>query len=115
MGDGAVPPGEGSPVRVEAVGTRDDIPVTRLVFPSRTVIRKQPLGPDADRRLRRETGILERLRGVEGVAQLADAPLYPDSIVLADAGSTSLAERAKPLPCQSSPRSWGYRPMGVIR
>ena len=35
--------------------------------------------------------------GVDGVAQLVDAPRYPDSIVLADAGGTSLAGLAKPL------------------
>ena len=38
-----------------------------------------------------------RLHGVAGVAQLA-APRYPGSIVLADAGGTSLADRAGPLP-----------------
>ena len=42
--------------------------------------------------------MLERLRGVAGVVQLADAPQYPGSIVLADAGGTSLAGLAKPLP-----------------
>ncbi len=41
--------------------------------------------------------MLERLRGVPGVAQLIDAPRYPGSIVLADAGATSLAGLAKPL------------------
>ena len=41
--------------------------------------------------------MLERLRGVAGVAQLVDAPRYPGSIVLADAGGTSLAGLAKPL------------------
>ena len=41
--------------------------------------------------------MLERLRGVAGVAQLAAAPRYPGSIVLADAGGTSLAGVAKPL------------------
>jgi predicted ATPase/signal transduction histidine kinase len=42
--------------------------------------------------------MLERLRGVAGVAQLAEAPQYPGSIVLADAGGASLARAAKPLP-----------------
>ena len=67
------------------------------VLAGRTVIRKEPLGPDAERRLRHELAMLERLRGVEGVAQLAEAPRYPGSIVLADAGGTSLAGLAKPL------------------
>ncbi|HEX5922764.1 MAG TPA: AAA family ATPase [Baekduia sp.] len=71
--------------------------VTRLTLDERTVIRKEPLGTDAQRRLRHEVVMLERLRGAEGVAQLVDAPQYPDSIVLEDAGRTSLAERTKPL------------------
>ena len=41
--------------------------------------------------------MLERLRGVAGVAQLAGAPRYPGSVVLADAGGASLAGAAKPL------------------
>ena len=61
------------------------------------MIRKEPLGPDADRRRRHEVAILERLRGVGGVAQLLDAPRCPGSIVMEDAGGTSLAELAKPL------------------
>ena len=71
--------------------------VSRLFLPGRTVIRKEPLGPDAERRLRHERAMLERLRGVAGVAQLVEAPRYPGSIVLADVGGTSLAERATPL------------------
>ena len=41
--------------------------------------------------------MLERLRGVVGVAQLASAPNYPGSVVLEDAGRVSLAELPKPL------------------
>ncbi|MBI5259939.1 MAG: AAA family ATPase, partial [Burkholderiales bacterium] len=37
----------------------------------RTLIGKQPLGPDAQRRIRHERATLERLAGVEGVVQLA--------------------------------------------
>jgi signal transduction histidine kinase len=62
--------------------------VTRLFLPGYTVVRKEPLGPDAERRLRHEREMLERLRGVPGVAQLVDEPRYPASIVLADAGGT---------------------------
>jgi hypothetical protein len=62
-----------------------------------TVIRKQPLGADAPRRLRHELGLLSRLRGVSGVAQLLAAPTYPDSIVLADVGGISLAGLPTPL------------------
>ncbi|MET7399356.1 AAA family ATPase [Dactylosporangium sp. NPDC005572] len=71
--------------------------VTRVALVGGAVVRKEPLGPDACRRLQRELGMLERLRGVEGVAQLADTPCLPGSIVLADAGSRSLAGLAKPM------------------
>jgi signal transduction histidine kinase len=71
--------------------------ITRLRLPGGTVIRKEPLGPSGERRVRHETAILERLRGVAGVAQLAAAPRYPGSVMLVDAGGTSLAGAAKPL------------------
>ncbi|MGI5247348.1 AAA family ATPase [Dactylosporangium sp. CA-139066] len=72
--------------------------MTRVLVPGRgTVIRKQPLGPDAQRRVQHEVAILERLRGVEGVAQLVEAPRFPGSVVLADAGDACLAGLAKPL------------------
>src|SRR4051794_11109914 len=41
--------------------------------------------------------MLQRLRGVDGLAQLLEAPRYPGSLVLADAGDTALAELATPL------------------
>ena len=72
--------------------------VTRLWFSGCTVIRKEPLGSDAQRRLQHEMAILQRLRGVAGVAQLLDEPRYAGSIVLADAGDGSLAGLSKPLP-----------------
>ncbi|WP_327002665.1 AAA family ATPase [Dactylosporangium sp. NBC_01737] len=62
-----------------------------------TVVRKEPLGPDAQRRVQHEVAILERLRGVEGVAQLVDAPRLPGSVVMADVGGSCLAELVKPL------------------
>jgi signal transduction histidine kinase/predicted ATPase len=71
--------------------------VTRVSCAGGTVVRKEPLGPDAEHRLRHEVAILERLRGVEGVVQLAEAPRYPGSIVLVDIGGRSLAGLAKPL------------------
>ena len=37
---------------------------------------------------------------VGGVAQLLDEPRYPGSMVLADAGGTSLAGLSKPLPVE---------------
>jgi serine/threonine protein kinase len=93
-----VPPGADPPVRAEIVHQSARTRVTRLFFPGQTVIRKEPLGLDAERRLRHEAAMLERLDGVAGVAQLAVAPRYPGSIVLADAGDASLADRAGPLP-----------------
>jgi serine/threonine protein kinase len=86
------PPGR-SEILHESARTR----VTRLFLPGRTVIRKEPLGPDAQRRLRHELAILQRLHGAAGVAQLLEAPRYPDSIVLEDVGGTSLAALSKPL------------------
>jgi hypothetical protein len=52
------------------------------------VICKEPLGPDAERRVRHEVAMLQRLRGVAGVGP----------IVLTDAGGVSLAGVARPLP-----------------
>ncbi|MFI5608553.1 AAA family ATPase [Amycolatopsis sp. NPDC051903] len=72
--------------------------VVRLSVAGRTVVCKQPLGPDAQRRLGHEQAVLERLRGVPGVAQLVETPRYAGAIVLADAGDTNLAEVAEPLP-----------------
>ncbi|MFD1533805.1 serine/threonine-protein kinase, partial [Pseudonocardia aurantiaca] len=71
--------------------------MTRLFLPGCTVIHKEPLGPDAERRLRHELAMLERLLGVVGVGQLVEAPRYSGSILLADVRGTSLAELAKPL------------------
>src|SRR5271165_464871 len=97
MGAGEVLPGRDPPDRAEIVHQSDRTRVTRLFLPERTVIRKEPLGPDAERRLRHELAMLERLRGAAGVAQLAEAPRYPGSVVLADAGGASLAGLARPL------------------
>jgi hypothetical protein len=71
MGPGGVLPGRDLPVRAEIVHESDRTRVTRLFLPGGTVIRKEPLGPDAERRARHEAAILERLRGVAGVVQLA--------------------------------------------
>jgi signal transduction histidine kinase len=96
MGAGGVP-GRDPPGRAEVVHESGRTRVTRLSLAGRTVIRKEPLGPDAQRRLRHEAAMLERLRGAGGVAQLAAAPRYAGSVVLADSGGTSLAGLAKPL------------------
>jgi len=98
MGTGGVPPGPDPAGHSDVVHQSDRTRVTRLFLPGQTVIRKEPLGPDADSRLRHERAMLERLRGVEGVAQLAEAPQYPASIMIEDVGGASLAGLAKPLP-----------------
>ena len=97
MGSGQVLPGADPPVRAETVHQSGRTRVTRLFLPGGTVIRKEPLGRSGERRVRHEVAMLERLRGITGVAQLAAAPQYPGSAVLADAGATSLAGLAKPL------------------
>src|SRR6201996_8216780 len=96
-GDG-VRPGPDPFLRAEVVHSSERTRVTRLFLPGRTVIRKEPLGPDADRRGRHEVAMLERLPGVAGVAQLAQTPRYPGSVVLEDAGEASLAGTTGPLP-----------------
>jgi signal transduction histidine kinase len=97
MGADGVLPDRDLPVRTEILHESEHTRVTRLFFPGRTVIRKDPLGSDAQRRLQHEVAMLERVRGVVGLAQLLDAPWYPASIVLEDVGGTSLAGLAKPL------------------
>jgi len=47
--------------------------------------------------MRRELAMLERLRGLPGVVQLADEPWFPGSITLADAGGSRVADLPTPL------------------
>jgi len=90
-------PGRDPPVRADVVHESTRTRVTRLFLDGRTLIRKEPLGPDAQQQLRHELAILERLRGIAGVAQLVEAPRYPDSITLEDVGGSSLAALSTPL------------------
>ncbi|MGP0026184.1 MAG: hypothetical protein ACLPKE_22940 [Streptosporangiaceae bacterium] len=69
--------GPAEPVRTEIVRGSGRTRVTRMFFAGGRVVRKEPLGPDAERRLAHETAVLVRLRGVAGVAQLAEGPRYP--------------------------------------
>ncbi|MFI0447456.1 AAA family ATPase [Actinomadura sp. 6N118] len=85
------------PAQAEVVHESERTRVTRLFFPGRTVIRKEPLGPDAQRRLQHELAMLDRLCDVGGIAHLLKAPQYPGSIVEEDVGGASLAGLAKPL------------------
>jgi signal transduction histidine kinase len=97
MGSGFGQSDRDPPARSAIVHESARTQVSRVSLPVSTVIRKVPLGPDVERRLRHEVAMLERLRGVTRVAQLVRSPRYPGSIVLADAGGTSLAALAKPL------------------
>jgi serine/threonine protein kinase len=97
MGEGVVLPGRVPPVRADVVHESERTRITRLFLDGRIVIRKEPRGPDAKRRLHHKVAILERLRGVAGVAQLVDMPRYPGSLVIEDVDGTSLAGLAKPL------------------
>jgi hypothetical protein len=78
--------GADSPRYNELVSESERVRVIRLFLAGGTVIRKQLLGREAEIRRQHELAILERLRGVEGVAQLVDEPRYPDSIVFEDVG-----------------------------
>ena len=69
----AMLPGGDPPVRAEIVHSSERTRITRLFLRGRTIIRKELLGPDAERRLQRETAMLERLRGIAGLVQLAEA------------------------------------------
>jgi signal transduction histidine kinase len=97
MGSGGMLPARDPPARAEIVHESGRTRIIRLFLAGRTVIRKEPLGPDAERRLRHEAAMLERLRGVNGLAQLAEDVRYPGSVVLADYGDTSLAGMTGPL------------------
>jgi signal transduction histidine kinase len=97
MVSGEVPLSGDPSVQAQIVHASERTRVTRLFLPGRAVIRKEPLGPDADRRVRHEVAMLERLRGAAGVAQLAAGPPDAGPIVLEDAGGTSLASAPKPL------------------
>src|SRR3954470_15628615 len=96
MGSGARPDRD-PPVRAEVLHESARTRVTRLFFDGRTVIRKQPLGPDAPRRLQNELAILERLRGVARVTQLVEAPRYPGSTGAEDVAGRSLVGLSTPL------------------
>ena len=66
MGAGGPAPDRDAPGRGRELHESARTRVTRLFLPGRTVIRKEPLGADAQRRLQHELAMLERLRGVDG-------------------------------------------------
>ena len=75
--------------------------ISRIRFPGHagTIVCKKPLGPDAARRLRHETRILERLAGVEGTPQIASGARIEGSLAMLDVGGVPMAHvlRAQPL------------------
>ncbi len=102
-------PGPDQPVPAGIVHESGRTRITRLVVPGGTVIRKEPLGPDGERRVRHEVAVLERLRGAAGVAQLAGAPRYPGSVVLADAAARAwLGRRSRWRPMSWPGWRWGW-------
>src|ERR1700746_2492998 len=66
MEAGGVRPGQDPFLRAEIVHSSGRTRVTRLFLPGRTVVRKEPLGPSGEGRVRHEAAMLERLRGVAG-------------------------------------------------
>ena len=85
------------PVRVQVLHESERTRVSRLFLSKRSMIRKEPLGSDADKRLRQEIEIRERLCGISGVSQLAVAQPFPGSILLEDLHAVSLADVAMPV------------------
>jgi diguanylate cyclase (GGDEF)-like protein len=78
--------------------------VTRVQLASGSVIRKEPLGADADKRLRQERAILRRLSTVSDVSRLAVTPSYPGSLMLADFGGVALAQVPMPVAVEEMTR-----------
>ncbi|MDG6107027.1 AAA family ATPase [Dactylosporangium aurantiacum] len=97
MKHGAMLDGRGPPGRSEILYDGEYARVTRQVVAGRPVIHKELKGPGAHRTARHEVAMLERLRGVAGIAQLAEAPRCPGTVIVADVGGSSLAGVAKPL------------------
>src|SRR5690349_16045849 len=102
MGISGEHPAGGPPVAAdqgEVLFDSDRTRAYRMRLPgSRTVVVKQPLGPDAPKRLKHEATMLRRLRGAEGVVQLAATPVIEGALVLQDAGGVTLDRRPMPLP-----------------
>src|SRR5688500_18045635 len=62
------------------------------------VVRKEPIGRDADGRLRHEIAILGRLAEVEGFPRLVEGVQPPGALELVDDHAAALAEANLPLP-----------------
>jgi diguanylate cyclase (GGDEF)-like protein len=86
------------PGQAELLSENAHTRVVRLHLPEgRSVVRKEPLGPDAEERARHEAEILRRLSGVANIVHLA--PDQPDArvIMLEDIRGVPLARVSTPL------------------
>src|ERR1700688_3061082 len=97
MSQRAILPDPGPPVRTQVVHESRRTRITRLFFPEHTLICKEPLGPDAQRRLRHEVEMLQRLRGVDGAARVGRVRGGARSVVREAAAAGSRRESATPL------------------
>src|SRR5688572_16930664 len=88
------------PSRVQLLHSSERTRVTRWFLPDGSVVRKEPLGPFGNARLRQEVAALTRLSGVAGVSQLAESAGSPGSLALVDVGGTPLADT--PMPVEES-------------
>lgn len=86
-----------APVRRQVLHESKQTRVSRLLLPDASMILKEPLGPDAEQRLRKEIKIRERLSGLSGVSQMAQAQPYAGSIMLHDVHGVCMANLAMPL------------------
>jgi diguanylate cyclase (GGDEF)-like protein len=84
-------------VRTDLLYESERTRVARLVFPDGTLIRKEQLGPDGERRRRRELAVLERLSGADGVVQAVRRQPSRGSILLEDVHGAPLSGVQKPL------------------
>src|SRR5688572_5262516 len=89
--------GVGMAVRTGLLHESERTRVTRLVFPDGTLIRKEALGPDGEKRRRHELAALKLLSGIDGVVQLAPTQPSRGAILLEDVRGEPLASVAKPL------------------
>ena len=63
MGESAALPDRAAPARAEMLHESERTRVTRVFLSGRTVIRKEPLGPDGQRRLQHELAFLSGCAG----------------------------------------------------
>src|SRR5689334_16433415 len=96
-GESSARPGAASVIRMEVLHESERTRVARLVLRDGTLIRKEQLGPDGERRRRRELTILERLSGSFGVVEAASEQPGSGSILLKDDHGAPLSRVAKPL------------------